>query len=73
MATNKPYSGYFNVLVGQELHRSAARAARDSRITLNELVVRALQASVDQAASLDCAAGAGCVMKTGYAVHDSIP
>lgn len=71
-APDKPYSGSFNVRVGQELHRSAARVARESRITLNELVVRALQASVDQAASPHHAAGAGCVMTPGFAVHDSI-
>ena len=70
-APNKPYSGTFNVRVGAELHRSAARVARQRRITLNELMVRALQASVDQAASPDYAAGPGCMMKADVAVHDS--
>jgi len=70
-APNKPYSGTFNVRVGAELHRSAARVARQRRITLNELMVRALQASVDQAASPGYAAGPGCMMKADVAVHDS--
>jgi predicted HicB family RNase H-like nuclease len=50
-APNKPYSGTFNVRVGPELHRSAVRCAKQHGVTLNELMVRALQASVDQAAS----------------------
>ena len=70
-APNKPYSGSFNVRVGPELHRSAARCALQRGITLNEMVVRAIQASVDQAASPESGGGSGRMIKTDAAVHDS--
>jgi predicted HicB family RNase H-like nuclease len=68
-AANKPYSGTFNVRVGAELHRNAARCARQRGMTLNELIVRALQVSVDQAAAQEFDSGPG-MMKADVAVHD---
>lgn len=41
---NKPYSGSFNVRVGPELHRKAVVEASACGLTLNELVVEALEA-----------------------------
>jgi predicted HicB family RNase H-like nuclease len=69
-APNKPYSGTFNVRVGAELHRSAARCARQRGMTLNELIVSALQASVDQAAAQELGSGPGCLLKADAAVQD---
>lgn len=43
-AANKPYSGSFNVRVGPELHRKAVVEANACGLTLNELVVAALEA-----------------------------
>lgn len=40
---NKPFSGSFNVRVGQILHRSCALAARRNNQGLNEFVTSALQ------------------------------
>lgn len=71
-APDKPYSGTFNVRVGPELHRAAARVARQNHITLNELIVRALQAAVNQEASPDFAAAPGCGIKADIAVHDNV-
>jgi predicted HicB family RNase H-like nuclease len=68
-AANKPYSGTFNVRVGAELHRNAARCARQRGMTLNELIVRALQVSVDQAAAQEFGSSPG-MMKADVAVHD---
>ena len=67
-APNRPYSGTFNVRVGAELHRSAARCARQRDMTLNELIVRALQASVDQAASQELGSGPAMI-KADVAAH----
>ncbi len=39
----KPYSGSFNVRVGQELHAGAVRCARLRDLSLNELVKQALE------------------------------
>lgn len=68
-APDKPYSGTFNVRVGAELHRNAARCARQRGMTLNELIARALQASVDQATAQEFGGGPG-MMKADVAVHD---
>lgn len=46
-AANKPYSGTFNVRVGPDLHREAAIAASDASINLNEFVVGAIKAAVN--------------------------
>ena len=43
---NKPYSGTFNVRVGQELHRLAAQKANAECINLNEFVTQAINAAV---------------------------
>lgn len=43
---NKPYSGSFNVRVGPELHRKAVVEANACGLTLNQLVVSALETRV---------------------------
>lgn len=43
---NKPYSGTFNVRVGQELHRKAVEAAYHRGITLNEFVAQSIKAAI---------------------------
>lgn len=45
---NKPYSGTFNVRVGQELHRKAVEVACQSGIKLNDFVTQSIQAAVEQ-------------------------
>jgi predicted HicB family RNase H-like nuclease len=40
---NKPYSGSFNIRIGQELHKASAAAAGRAGIKLNEFVRRAIQ------------------------------
>lgn len=45
---NKPYSGTFNVRIGQELHRKAAQEARKRNISLNDYVSQAVHKAVDQ-------------------------
>lgn len=42
----KPYSGSFNVRVGQELHAEAVRCARLRDLSLNELVKQALEREI---------------------------
>lgn len=39
---NKPYSGTFNIRVGEELHRSAAMAAGKADVSLNDWICQAL-------------------------------
>ena len=70
-APDKPYSGTFNVRVGPELHRRAARCAVQRGMTLNEMMTRALQASVDQATSQEFGGGSACMIKADVAVHGS--
>lgn len=43
---NKPYSGTFNVRIGPELHREAARAAYLQGKKLNEYVAQAIRTAV---------------------------
>jgi len=45
---NKPYSGTFNVRVGQELHRKAVEVAYHQGITLNDFVVQSIKSSIAQ-------------------------
>ena len=45
---NKPYSGTFNVRVGQDLHRKAVEIAYHRGIKLNDFVTQALQLAVEQ-------------------------
>lgn len=45
---NKPYSGTFNVRVGQELHRKAVEVAYHQGITLNDFVVQSIKSSIVQ-------------------------
>lgn len=45
---NKPYSGTFNVRVGQDLHRKAVEIAYHRGIKLNDFVTQALQSAVEQ-------------------------
>ena len=45
---NKPYSGTFNVRVGQYLHKKAAETAYYRNITLNEFVAQSIQAEIEQ-------------------------
>lgn len=45
---NKPYSGTFNVRVGQELHRKAVEVACYREITLNDFVAQSIKAAIEQ-------------------------
>ena len=45
---NKPYSGTFNVRIGQDLHRKAVEIAYNSGIKLNDFVTQSLQAAIDR-------------------------
>lgn len=45
---NKPYSGTFNVRVGQELHRKAAEISYHQGITLNEFVAQSIKTAIAQ-------------------------
>lgn len=45
---NKPYSGTFNVRVGQELHRKAVEVAYHRSITLNDFVTQSIQTAIEQ-------------------------
>ncbi|MCI5137998.1 MAG: type II toxin-antitoxin system HicB family antitoxin [Candidatus Electrothrix sp. AR1] len=42
-SANKPYSGTFNVRVGQEFHRKAAKKAYQEGISLNDFVTQCLR------------------------------
>ncbi len=44
---NKPYSGTFNVRVGQEIHRKAVEVAYHQGITLNDFVVQSIKKSIE--------------------------
>jgi len=45
---NKPYSGTFNVRVGQELHRKAVEVAYYRGITLNDFVTQSIKTAIEQ-------------------------
>jgi predicted HicB family RNase H-like nuclease len=45
---NKPYSGTFNVRVGQELHRKAAEIACHQGVTLNDFVAQSIKSAIVQ-------------------------
>lgn len=45
---NKPYSGTFNVRVGEELHRKAAQEAYNRNISLNDYVTQAIKTLTEQ-------------------------
>ncbi|MBW1670421.1 MAG: type II toxin-antitoxin system HicB family antitoxin [Deltaproteobacteria bacterium] len=45
---NKPYSGTFNVRVGQDLHRKAVEVAFHLGITLNEFVAQSIKNAIEQ-------------------------
>jgi len=45
---DKPYSGTFNVRVGQELHRKAVEVAYHRGITLNDFVTQSIQTAIEQ-------------------------
>lgn len=45
---NKPYSGTFNVRVGQELHRKAVETAYHRGITLNDFVAQSIRTAIEQ-------------------------
>jgi len=45
---NKPFSGTFNVRIGQELHRKAAHDAHAHNLSLNDYVVQAIKAAAEQ-------------------------
>jgi len=45
---NKPYSGTFNVRVGQELHRKAVEAAYHQNISLNDFVAQSIKSTIAQ-------------------------
>lgn len=45
---NKPYSGTFNVRIGQDLHRKAAEIAYHRDITLNDFVTQSIQIAIEQ-------------------------
>ena len=44
----KPYSGTFNVRIGQELHRMAAQEAHSRNLSLNDYVVQAIKMASDR-------------------------
>jgi predicted HicB family RNase H-like nuclease len=44
---DKPYSGTFNVRVGQDLHKKAAETAYRRGIKLNEFVTQSIQAAIE--------------------------
>lgn len=44
---SKPYSGSFNVRVGPELHRQAAKAAYLKNMTLNQYVAHAIESAIE--------------------------
>jgi predicted HicB family RNase H-like nuclease len=45
---NKPYSGTFNVRIGQELHRKAVEVAYHQGITLNDFVAQSIKTAIEQ-------------------------
>ena len=45
---NKPYSGTFNVRVGQETHRKAVEVAYHHGISLNEFIVQSIKNAIEQ-------------------------
>lgn len=45
---NKPYSGTFNVRVGQDIHRKAVEIAYHRGITLNDFVTQSIQLAIEQ-------------------------
>ena len=45
---NKPYSGTFNIRVGQEIHREAAKKAYSLDMKLNEYVTKCIKHGLDQ-------------------------
>lgn len=45
---NKPYSGTFNVRIGQELHRKAAEVAYQQGVTLNDFVAQSIKTATEQ-------------------------
>ncbi|MCX5880299.1 MAG: type II toxin-antitoxin system HicB family antitoxin [Deltaproteobacteria bacterium] len=45
---NKPFSGTFNVRIGQELHRKAAQEAHARNLSLNDYVVQAIKVAAEQ-------------------------
>jgi predicted HicB family RNase H-like nuclease len=45
---NKPYSGTFNVRVGQDLHRKAVEVACHQGMTLNDFVVQSIKGAIAQ-------------------------
>lgn len=47
-SANKPYSGTFNVRVGQDLHRKAVEVAYHRGITLNDFVTQSIQTAIEQ-------------------------
>lgn len=45
---NKPYSGTFNVRIGQELHRKAVEIACHRGIKLNDFVTQSIKDTIEQ-------------------------
>jgi predicted HicB family RNase H-like nuclease len=45
---NKPYSGTFNVRVGQDLHRKAVEVAYNQSITLNDFVAQSIKNAIEK-------------------------
>jgi predicted HicB family RNase H-like nuclease len=45
---NKPYSGTFNVRVGQDLHKKAVEVAYHRKITLNDFVAQSIKKAIEQ-------------------------
>lgn len=45
---NKPYSGTFNVRVGQKVHRKAVEVAYHQGITLNDFVAQSIKSAIAQ-------------------------
>ena len=45
---NKPYSGTFNIRVGQDIHRRAAQEAFEREISLNDYITQCIKKNLEQ-------------------------
>lgn len=50
---NKPYSGSFNVRTSPELHRQTAQRAHSEKTSLNDIVVKSLNAYISGSSSVN--------------------
>ncbi|MCI5149755.1 MAG: type II toxin-antitoxin system HicB family antitoxin [Candidatus Electrothrix sp. MAN1_4] len=45
---NKPYSGTFNIRVGQDIHRRAAQEAFEREVSLNDYITKCIKQNLEQ-------------------------